>query len=152
GCTEAQFDTMNLWRLFRTSAALEAAQLNGNRAFVGLTALAAVSFLTMVSLFGLTGSYAPVALIDHDHGALVESFIASLDGAHHSFALKAMSESAAKAALESGRLVGIITIPQGFSDAIAHGRTVPIDVRVDNVNVDMTDDVQRALPAAIVAF
>jgi hypothetical protein len=83
---------------------------------------------------------------------LVQPFIAALDGAHHSFALKYMSESDAKSALESGRLVGIITIPAGFSDAIANGRTVPIDVRVDNVNVDLTDDVQRALPAAIVAF
>jgi hypothetical protein len=143
---------MSLWGVFRASAALEAAQLNENRAFVALTALAAVSFLAMVSLFGLTGSYAPVALIDHDGGALVRPFIAALDGAHHSFALKYLSEPDAKSALESGRLVGIITIPTGFSDAIAQGRTVPIDVRVDNVNVDLTDDIQRALPAAIVAF
>jgi ABC-type transport system involved in multi-copper enzyme maturation permease subunit len=35
---------------------------------------------------------------------------------------------------------------------VERGLTVPIDVRIDNVNVDLTHDVQRALPAAIVAF
>ena len=143
---------MSIWRLFRASAALEAAQLAANRAFVVLTAIAAVSFLAMVSLFGLTGSYAPVALIDHDGGGFVKPFIESLDGAHHSFALKYMSAKAAEAALASGRLAGIITIPAGFSDSISRGQTVPIDVRIDNVNVDLTNDIQRALPAAIVAF
>ncbi len=143
---------MNAARLFRASAALELAQLNRNRAFVALTALAAVSFLVMVSLFGLTGAYAPVALIDLDGGPYAQRFVEALLGAHHSFALKSMSADQAEAALRTGRLVGIITIPAGFSTDVEQGATVPIDVRIDNVNVDLTHDVQRALPAAIVAF
>jgi ABC-2 type transport system permease protein len=143
---------MSAIRIFRASAALELAQLRGNLGFVLLTILGAVSFVVMVSLFGLTGSYAPVALIDRDGGPYARSFVEALDGAHHSFALKSMSEKDAEAALLSGRLVGIITIPSGFSADIERGATVPIDVRVDNVNVDLTHDVQRALPAAIVAF
>src|SRR5262249_5093714 len=43
-------------------------------------------------------------------------------------------------------------IPEGFSAAVESGTTVPIDVRIDNVNVDLTSDIQRAMPAAIVAF
>jgi ABC-2 type transport system permease protein len=138
--------------LFRASAVLELAQLRSNRAFVLLTALAAVSFLAMVSLFGLTGAYAPVALIDLDGGPHVPRFVNALNGAHHSFALKFISAEQAEVALHSGRLAGIITIPAGFSASIDQGLTVPIDVRIDNVNVDLTDDIQRALPAAIVAF
>jgi ABC-type multidrug transport system permease subunit len=45
-----------------------------------------------------------------------------------------------------------VTIPAGFSADLERGTTVPIDLQIDNVNVDMTNDVQRALPAAIVAF
>lgn len=143
---------MSVAGLFRASAALELAQINGNRAFVALTALAAVSFVAMVSLFGLTGAYAPVALIDLDGGPYVKRLIDALNGAHHSFALKYMSAEEAQTQLLSGRLVGIITIPAGFSADVENGKTVPLDVRIDNVNVDMTHDVQRALPAAIVAF
>src|SRR5207253_528698 len=98
-----QHRAVSAWRLFRSSAALEAAHLLGSRGFVALTALAAVSFLAMVSLFGLTGSYAPVALIDRDGGPLARRFVEALDGAHHSFALKYMSAEAAEAALGSGR-------------------------------------------------
>jgi ABC-2 type transport system permease protein len=143
---------MNAAAVFRASAALEFALLRGNRAFVGLTVLAAVSFLVMVSLFGLTGAYAPVALINLDGGPYSKSFIESLDNAHHSFALKTIDLEKAQAMLRSGRLVGIITIPKGFSADIEQGITVPVDVQIDNVNVDLTHDVQRALPAAIVDF
>ena len=93
-----------------------------------------------------------MALIDRDGGPQARRFVDALLGAHHSFALKNMSLDEAEAALGTGRLVGIITIPAGFSDDVARGVTVPIDVRIDNVNVDLTNDVQRALPAAIVAF
>lgn len=143
---------MTLVRTFRASAALELAQLRRNRAFVALTVLAAVSFLVMVSLFGLTGAYAPVALIDRDGGPQVKRLVDALNGAHHSFALKYMAADEAIERLNSGRIVGILTIPQGFSRDVDNGVTVALDLRVDNVNVDMTSDVQRALPAAIVAF
>jgi ABC-2 type transport system permease protein len=143
---------MNRMRVLRASAALELAHLNRNRAFAALTALAALSFLVMVSLFGLTGAYAPVALIDRDGGPYSLRFIEALRAAHHSFALKHMSPAEAQAALGSGRLVGILTIPAGFSADIERGATVAIDVQIDNVNVDLTNDVQRALPAAIVEF
>ena len=152
GQTPGNAGVPGAWRVFAASAVLELALLNKNRAFVALTVLAAVSFLVMVSLFGLTGSHAPVALINRDGGAYAQSFIAALDGAHHSFALKAMSDADADKALRSGRLVGVITIPANFSADIERGITVPIDVRIDNVNADLTHDVQRALPAAIVAF
>jgi ABC-2 type transport system permease protein len=138
--------------VFRASAELEVAQLRSSRAFVALTALAAVSFLVMVSLFGLTGAFAPVALIDRDGGPHARQFIEALNRAHHSFALKFVSLEEAEAALHAGRLSGIITIPMGFSRQIEAGTTVAIDVRIDNVNVDVTDDIQRALPAAIVDF
>jgi ABC-2 type transport system permease protein len=138
--------------VFKASAALEMAQLRANRVFVALTALAAVSFLVMVSLFGLTGAYAPVALIDLDGGPHVKNLVDALNGAHHSFTLKYISADEAQALLHSGRLAGIITIPKGFSADIDRGLTVPIDVQIDNVNADVTDDIQRALPAAIVAF
>ena len=143
---------MSAGSVFRASAALELAQLRGNRAFVALSVLAAVSFLVMVSLFGLTGSYAPVALINLDGGPYAKSFIESLANAHHSFALKFIPLEEAEDMLKSGRLVGIITIPKGFSADIEQGITVPVDVQIDNVNVDLTHDVQRALPAAIVDF
>ncbi|MBV9280811.1 MAG: ABC transporter permease [Chloroflexi bacterium] len=133
-------------------ARAEAVQLRRSRFLVILTLLQAVTFLLLVSLFGLTGSRAPTALVDRDGGPAARRLLADLQAAHHSFALRPMGAAAAGAALRRGDLVAVITIPRGFSAAVARGRTVALPVAVDNVDIDLTDDIQRALPAAIVAF
>lgn len=139
-------------RAYLAAAALELAHLRRNIAFVVLTALAAVSFLGLVCLFGITGSRAPVALIDLDGGSYAKTVVTALDQAHHSFDLRFMSRERAEEGVRSGRLVGAIVIPPDFTRKIERGETVALDVEIDNVNVDLTNDVQRALPAAIVAF
>lgn len=138
-------------RAFLAGFFLEAAQLKANKAFVFLSALAAISFLVMVSLFGLTGSYAPVAYINYDRGPFSSRIIEAMNNAHHSFSLRFMTPEAAQQSLLSGGLVGIVTIPNDYSAKIQSGQTADLDIQVDNVNVDLTNDVQRALPAAIVA-
>ena len=122
------------------------------RLFVAFTIIQAVTFLFLVSLFGLTGSRAPTALVTEDQGPYAQAFIAQLASTYNSFDLRPMDEASALAALHRGSLVAIITIPQGFSSALTHGQAITLHVAVDNVNTDMTDDIQRALPAAIVAF
>jgi ABC-2 type transport system permease protein len=63
-----------------------------------------------------------------------------------------MDQASVLAALHRGSLVAIITLPNNFSNALANGQPITLHVDVDNVNADMTDDIQRALPAAIVDF
>lgn len=139
-------------RVAWAAARLELELVARDRLFVALTVLAATSFVAMVSLFGLTGSRAPMALIDEDGGAQARLLVGAMNRAHHSFRLEAMDRRRADALLARGRLVGSITIPAGFSQRVERGETVALDVRLDNVNVDLSNDVQRALPAAIVLF
>jgi ABC-2 type transport system permease protein len=141
-----------LFSVLQGSFRAELIQLLRARLFVALTIIQAVTFLVLVSLFGLTGSRAPTAITTSDHGAFARAFMAQLAAAHHSFDLRPMDEASALAALHRGSLVAIITLPSDFSDAIAQGQEVSLEVAVDNVNTDMTDDIQRALPSAIVAF
>lgn len=119
---------------------------------VTLAVVQAVTFLLLVSLFGLTGSMAPTALINNDNGAYSKIFIKNLEAAHQSFRLEPMSYTQAQKLLSQGKLVAIITIPKGFSQSISYGETMPVTVDVDNIDADMTDDIQRALPSAIVSF
>jgi ABC-2 type transport system permease protein len=91
-------------------------------------------------------------VVNDDGGPLASSFVAYLAGAHHSFALRPMTGTEAAAQLRDGRLVAAITIPPGFSQQVSSGRTVVLPVQVDNVDVDLTDDIQRAVPSAVAAF
>ncbi len=133
-------------------ARAEFMQLKRSRLLVALTVVQAVTFLFLVSLFGMTGSRAPTAVIDYDQGVHARAFIEKLKSAHHSFAVRTMDEAAAMDAIHHGNLVAMIIIPRGFTAAISRGQTIPLKVVVDNIDTDMTDDIQRALPSAIGAF
>jgi ABC-2 type transport system permease protein len=133
-------------------ARAEAAQLRRSPLLVILAGVQAVTFLLLVSLFGLTGSRAPTAIVDNDHGNLAAQFIGELAQAHRSFALRPMDQATATAALNRGELVAMVTVPKGFTESVARGDTVALPVTVDNVDADLTDDVLRALPSAISSF
>jgi ABC-2 type transport system permease protein len=140
------------WRIVWEGARAEATQLRRSPALVVLAVVQAVTFLLLVSLFGLTGSRAPTAIVDRDGGVAARTLISDIASAHRSFALRNMAADAARSALERGDLVAVITIPEGFTAAVQRGDTVALPVAVDNVDADLTDDIQRALPAAIVTF
>ena len=139
-------------RVVAASARLELLRLARSRLVVALTVFEAVTFLILVSLFGITGSRAPTALADEDGGPYARLLVADLVAAHHSFALQPMDHAAAMAALNDGKVAAAVTIPRDFDAQVTAGNTVPITLTVDNVNVDLTDDVQRALPSAILDF
>jgi ABC-2 type transport system permease protein len=130
----------------------ELQQMRRSRLLVVLTLVQAVTFLLMVSVFGLTGSRAPTALVDRDGGVYAKRFAADLAAAHHSFALRPMDAVSAQNAVMRGDVVAMIVIPPGFSRAIAAGDAAHVDLSIDNVNADLTNDVQRAVPTAILAF
>jgi len=140
------------WRSTVAGARLEAALLLRAPLLLVFAVVQAVVFLVLVTLFGLTGSRAPTALIQLDHSAYADAFVHSLERAHHSFDLRPMSAAEAQDRLRSGELVAAITIPAEFTSTIRSGGTLPIPVDVDNVDVDLTDDIQRAVPSAIAAF
>jgi ABC-2 type transport system permease protein len=139
-------------RALRASARAELEQLRHSRVLVALVFVEAITFLVLVSLFGLTGSRAPTALIQLDHGPLARSFVEQLEQAHHSFSLRPMSAAQAKQQLAQGKLVASITIPRNFGSAISSGRTVLLPVTVDNVNADLDGDLREAVPSAITRF
>lgn len=117
-----------------------------------LTVIEAITFIFLVNFFGMTGAFAPTALIDNDKGYYAKAFIQHLNNAHHAFALKYMDEATALENVKQGKLVAVITIPKGFSDAIDNSKTIPLKVVVDNIDTDMTSDIKRALPSAITSF
>src|SRR5215468_11262581 len=94
-------------RALRAAARAELQQFGRSRVLVGLVFVEAITFLVLVSLFGLTGAYAPTALIDNDRGPLARSFIQHLEAAHHSFELRPMTAARAHEKIKSGEIVDI---------------------------------------------
>jgi ABC-2 type transport system permease protein len=140
-------------RAFLGGMNAELHRLKRSRLLIALVLLQAITFLVLVSLFGMTGAFAPTALVNNDNGPLSQAFINNLENDHHSFNLIFMNnETAAKELVTKGSLIAMIVIPQGFSENISQGKTVQVTVLIDNIDTDLTDDIQRAVPSAIMSF
>jgi hypothetical protein len=142
----------DLWASCRASWRVEWAHLRRSWLFLALALVQGMSFLALVSLFALTGSRAPTALINSDGSVVSRQFINDLKAAHDSFSIRPMTAEQAQSELDAGNIVAIIKIPKGFGASIAHGQTALVQVELDNVDTDMTDDIERAVPSAIVLF
>ena len=110
-----------------------------------------VNYLIMLSLFVLSGSNAPTAVVMLDHGPSAQAFYQAMSRAH-SFRLTNMTASQAHAQLLEGKLIAVVTIPPNFDAAISHKRPIQIPVDVNNLNEDLTDDVHRAIRLSITSF
>ena len=111
-----------------------------------------LNLLLLLSLFALTGYNAPTGLVLGEDTPAAHAFVQALRDTHHSFDLRPMSLPSAQRRLKQGRLVAIIEIPPGFDAGVRAGRTTPINLTIDNVNLDLTEDVRRAVPAAASIF
>ena len=81
----------------------ELSRLRRSRLLIALVLVQSVTFLFLVTLFGMTGAYAPTALVNNDNGPLAQVFINSLENDHHSFNLIFMNnETAARELVDEG--------------------------------------------------
>jgi ABC-2 type transport system permease protein len=114
-------------------------------------ALFPVNYIVMMSLFVLSGSSAPTAVVKQDRGPYAQQFLAAMERAH-SFRVIVESPQQADAQMKAGTLVTLLTIPPDFDQAIEHHQPIAIPVLVNNVDQDMTNDAQRGLRRALADF
>src|SRR5579859_6183376 len=99
------------------------------RTFTIVGTLVPLNILFLMILFVIGGGYAPTAVVMNDRGQYAQQFYQAMSGAH-SFRLQQTSVQEAEELLRSGR----------------------IDVEVNNLNLDFTNDIRRAVPDAITQF
>ena len=64
---------------------------------------------------------------------------------------RATPEEAARA-LQSLRVAAVITVPPEFDTAYNTHQPDPVQIRINNLNLDFTNDLRRSLPAAMRSF
>ena len=122
-----------------------------DRIFVILGVFLPVNFLILFSLFVLSGGQAPTAVVMNDTGPYAQQFYRSMAGAH-SFALRKTTASEAQSLITAGRIVAVVTIPADFDTQIQKNQPVTVNVDINNLNTDFTNDIRRAVPLSITSF
>jgi len=130
----------------------EIQQLRRSRLLIVLTAVEAVTFLVLVSIFGFTGTHVPTAVVDRDGGRLAHQWAQEMTASYHTYGVRYMDARSAQEALGRGDVAAILYIPAGFSQHMAHHSMIRIHFLVDNVNADLTTEVELGIPPAARAF
>ena len=110
-----------------------------------------LNFLILMSLFALSGGLSPTAVVMNDTGPLAQQFYQAMSGAH-SFRLQQADAAQAQALIQAGKIVAVVTIPAEFDSRLQANQPVGVDVQINNLNTDFTNDIRRAVPLSITSF
>ena len=121
------------------------------RAFMLTSIIIPINFLLLFLLFALTGGQAPTAVVLKDNGPYAQQLLSAMEHSH-SFIIQQTTASNAQKLMQLGRIVAIVTIPANFDSALKNGDKVELPVVINNLNVDFTNDIRRAVPLAITSF
>jgi ABC-2 type transport system permease protein len=121
------------------------------RAFTTMSIFIPVNILILLSLFVLAGSQAPTAVVMNDRGPYAQQFYNAMAHAH-SFSLQQTDAATARGLIQSGRIVSVVTVPADFDTRLQHHQPVTVEVEINNLNTDFTNDIRRAVPLSITSF
>ena len=110
-----------------------------------------VNFLILFSLFVLSGSQAPTAVVMYDTGPYAQKFYSAMAHAR-SFRLQTASAQDAQNMIQAGQIVAIVTIPANFETRLRQKQPVQLNVEVNNLNVDFTNDIRRGIRLSVTIF
>ena len=121
------------------------------RLFTAISIVLPLNFLILFLLFVLTGGQAPTAVVLNDSGPYAQQFLTAMQNAR-SFTITQTNAADAQRLMSQGRIVAIVTVPTDFDSVVAAGQPVSIPVVINNLDVDFTNDIRRAVPLAITSF
>ncbi len=144
-------DIYNNLRIMR-SMALKDIQISlTERSFMITSIIIPINFLLLFLLFALTGGQAPTAIVMQDHGPFAQQFLSSMVNSH-SFIIQETTAEQALNMIHQGQIVAIVTVPSNFDEALQKHYKIQLPVTINNLDVDFTNDIRRAVPLAITSF
>ena len=118
---------------------------------VAATLLPAIVLVGVLYIGAAAVGRNPVALVVEDDGPRALELAAMLEDSDAFVVTRATPEEAARA-LQSLRVAAVITVPPEFDTAYNTHQPDPVQIRINNLNLDFTNDLRRSLPAAITRF
>jgi ABC-type multidrug transport system permease subunit len=110
-----------------------------------------IVFLLVQALGAAAVGRSPVALVNQDNGIEGRRIVQAIHNADV-FRLSEVDVAQAQALYDNLNVVAIVTIPAGFSSQVETHQPASIDVQVNNLNLDFTNDIRRAVPDAITQY
>lgn len=115
------------------------------------TLLVPVSY-TLVALLGSAATGAnPVAVVNLDRGPDGTAIVQAIQAAQV-FRLRVTGQAAAERLYGQHQIAAVVTIPADTTALLRRRQHVQVQVQVDNLDLDLADDIRRAVPDAIITW
>ena len=118
---------------------------------IAATIVPALVILLVQALGAQAVGRSPVALVVEDTGAQGTQIAQAIRVADV-FRLHEVDAAQAQAQLRNLDVVAIVTIPANFSVRLQAHQPAQVDVTVNNLNLDLTNDIRRAVPDAVTQY
>jgi len=118
---------------------------------ISATFVPPLAFLLVGALGAAAVGRSPVALVTLDHGPKgiqMQQIFHNADV----FRITDATPQQAQVLLHNIDVVAVITIPADFTQRFETHESSPVDVTVNNLNLDFTNDIRRAVPDVITQF
>jgi len=122
-----------------------------NRLNIVVSILPVLTILLINGLFAVAVGRGPVALVTLDQGPKGQEMRQIFHQANL-FLITDATPQQAQALLKNVQVGAVITIPADFTQRVAAHEPSPVDVTVNNLNLDITNDIRRAVPDVITQF
>ncbi len=122
-----------------------------NRRNIAATIIPPISFLLIQALGAVAVGRSPVALVTLDQGQKGQQMQQIFHKADV-FRITDATPGQAKTLYNNIQVIAVITIPSDFTQRVKAHDPSPVNVRVNNLNLDFTNDVRRSVPDAITQF
>ena len=140
-------DLVAIWAIVRKDIAVWIRQPTA----IAATLLPALGLILVLYVGAAAVGRNPVALVIEDDGPHARTLAATLQESD-AFNVTELSADEALAALGSLQVAAVITIPPTFDRAFDNHQPDPVQIQINNLNLDFTNDLRRSLPAAITDF
>lgn len=114
--------------------------------------LVPLSYFLVVFLGAQAVGENPVAIVNLDEGPIGAQLVQTVLDAGVFRVQVASSPAEAESLYDSLAVAAIITIPPDFSAEVMTHQRAPILVQLANINLDLADDIRRAVPTAITDY
>lgn len=138
-------------RVIRAVALKDISSSLTERVFMILSVIIPLNFLILFLLFVLSGGQAPTAVVLQDNGPYAQQFVQAMEKAN-SFIIQQTTADNAQKLMNAGQIVAIVTVPASFDNDLSAWKLINLPVEINNLDVDFTNDIRRAVPLAITSF
>ena len=136
-----------IWAIYRKDLAV----WWRNRVTLAASIMPVVGFLVVQAVGAAAVGRNPVALVALDSGPAGQQMKQIIHSANV-FRLTDATPDEAQTLLHDLRVAAVITIPADFSQRVQAHDPAPVDVTLNNLNLDFANDIRRAVPDAITQY